>query len=149
MMEQLLQQLNIKLQTRYIKELEKLNSAIQPAAITTLNDGSKGFNIPTIVVEGEGVSSPARVNIQFSSVPQLLNKVSIIISASELEICNKNQSYFNYLFDTVLRQGISNFAKNFGPSDSFMFGSNYISFTLEEVEGDIHLVLLGCLAKVS
>lgn len=129
--------LNELFKKRFTKMFAAINSSIYPAEKT--QDGN--FNVPAITILGRGgtawtgnsnavlkLNPPARVNLEYKKFKPFSLVYRIAIPISELEIAVKNEQYFNYLMDRVVKAGLSNYRATVGDENQVRFGSFYCTF---------------------
>lgn len=146
-MDNLLKELNQKLQERYSGVLVDLNKHLQVVQEIDGDNNTKMFNIPTFELEVVA-NDTGKALISFKQAEQLNASYKVQISTSELTVANANKPYFDYMMDSILNKAIPMYQKTYGNFDVYRFGTNYLTFSFKEIETDLYLVLEGKFAKV-
>lgn len=127
---------NALLNARYGKQIADLNKNVYKAALN--DDGS--YEAPTVRIGASGgtqldmtnlettkLNPPAEVRIELKRLKGIKAVYRLAIPYSELEIAATNESYFNYLMDSVMSKAVSNYLSTWGTADKVRFGSEFIS----------------------
>lgn len=130
----MLEKLNRMFGERYFAEIEHLNVNIYKAAV----DDNGHFEVPIPALSSGGftdlpntgvvnLNPPARASVKNKKMKATKVIYRVAISLSEAEIAANKPEYFNYLFDSLVAQAVSNYGTKYGPSNKVRFGETYIT----------------------
>lgn len=134
--------LNKKFTEKYAKTIAELNKGVYLAALQ--DDGT--YEAPSIKVGPLGgtvnpekddigmlkLNPPAPVSVVMAKKKPIDVIYRLGLPLSELEIADKNDAYFDYFFNTLLKTVLSNYAATVGSPEDVRFGSHYIKVRFRE-----------------
>lgn len=134
----MLTELNEKFNKRYSSIVADLNKFVNETPLIEL-EGDYGYQVPSVLIEGDGstlvsgsqpvqLNAPAKVSVVMNKVSAVMPILRVAIPLSEIEAAMSNNSYFNYLFDSIVDNLLKQYTQKFGAYDKLRFGEYYAKF---------------------
>jgi len=121
----MIEKLQKKLNDRYFKTLEGLNSNTKQA----LTEGEK-YTLPRLHLKE--VDGEFEYKNEWVTVEPETKEMKIRLDMVDLETAINDEPYFNHYFDNLLKVSLPKYKDLVGPSDKVRWGDYYIKMDLKE-----------------
>jgi len=96
------------------------------------------------------LSAPAKVSVPTKKVHPMMVVYRISVPAEDAAAASEKDSYFNFIFDSVVAEAVKRYCASFGNKDEIRFGQTFCSFVRvdnsvfsETGDGDVEFRLYG------